>query len=345
MQKQIIYIGNKLADKGFTPTNIDTLAPLLQAEGFNVICASTKKNPVLRLVDMIFTIISRRKTTGIVLIDTYSTAAFYFAAICGGISYALRIPYIPILHGGNLPQRIVSSPRLAKLYFGRSYNNVVISEYLNSAVLKYGYKSVLIPNNIDIRQYKFRYRKTALPTLIWVRSFHEIYNPQMAIEVLALVHKKIPTIQMIMIGPDKDGTAQKCKELAIRLGVSELIEFPGKLPKKEWLERAADFDIFLNTTHFDNLPVSIIEAFALGLPVVSTNVGGIPFLITDSLNGLLVQDNDREEMAEKVLLLLNNPDLVSSLSTNARKSAEQFDWNSIKSAWETLLRPLTDAKA
>ncbi|MDD3005790.1 glycosyltransferase family 4 protein, partial [Flavobacterium sp.] len=93
-------------------------------------------------------------------------------------------------------------------------------------------------------------------------------------------------------------------------------------------------DIFINTTHFDNTPVSVMEAMTLGLPVVSTNVGGIPFLLSDNKNALLVDDDDTKAMVESIQKLIENLEKAAFLANNARSFIEQMDWKVVKKQWE-----------
>ncbi len=340
--KSVIYIGNKLAVHGNTPTNIDTLGPLLEREGYGLIYASSKKKLFSRMLDMVSTILKNRHRAGVVLIDTYSTTAFYYAVLCGITARFCRLPYMPILHGGNLPERIRKSPAIAAGYFGKSANNIVISEYLQKLVSEQGLASVLIPNNIDLNTYPFIHRSNLRPRLLWVRSFHEIYNPEMAIEVLAKLRTDDTNFRLLMVGPDKDGSLHKCKATAASLGVADHVEFTGRLSRSEWVERSGDCDFFLNTTHLDNLPVSLIEAMALGMVVVSTNVGGIPYLVKDGDNGVLVPDNSADQMAEEIRKLSRDATRAAHLSEQARETAATFDWNRIKTQWNQVLRPFTD---
>jgi glycosyltransferase involved in cell wall biosynthesis len=99
-----------------------------------------------------------------------------------------------------------------------------------------------------------------------------------------------------------------------------------------------EYNLFLNTTHFDNTPVSVIEAIALGLPVVSTNVGGIPFLLQHEKTALLVNDNDLEEMVFQVERLFSEPKLAKALVTNAYDLVKGFDWEIIRKQWIDLLK-------
>jgi glycosyltransferase involved in cell wall biosynthesis len=96
-------------------------------------------------------------------------------------------------------------------------------------------------------------------------------------------------------------------------------------------------DIFLNTTNVDNTPISVLEAMACGLCVVSTNVGGIPYLLEHEHDALLVPPDDPAAVATAVRRLLTEPDLAEQLSRNARQKAEKFDWSIILPQWEALL--------
>lgn len=271
------------------------------------------------------------------MIDTYSTKAFMYAWLVARMASALDVRYVPILHGGNLPQRFAKSPRMSRQIFSQSLTNAAVSPYLEQHLKANNYSSVLIPNSIELKQYPYKERKTLKPTLLWVRAFHNIYNPQMAVRVLEMLSKTYPDARLTMVGPEKDGSLADCQNLVVNLGIQDRVTFTGKLTKQEWISLSENHDIFLNTTRFDNLPVSVIEAMALGLPVVSTNVGGLPFLIKDSENGLLVADNDIAGMHSCIERLLTESTLAIDITTRARAHAEQFDWCNIKHKWFNIL--------
>jgi glycosyltransferase involved in cell wall biosynthesis len=100
---------------------------------------------------------------------------------------------------------------------------------------------------------------------------------------------------------------------------------------------SVDYDIFINTTNFDNHPVSVIEAMALGLPVVTTNVGGVPFLVDDEENGLLVPPNQVDEFVKAVERLIETPELAERIAKNARQKVEAYDWETVKFQWFELI--------
>lgn len=286
---------------------------------------------------MLNTFIKYRRTLDFVIIDTYSTYSFYYAWLIARLSFFFKIPYIPILHGGNLPQKLSSSPTLTQQVFHHAYCNVAPSGYLQTALAKYGYKTAVIPNFILIQQYLFRKREQVRPRLLWVRSFEKTYNPTMAVKVLASLKEKYPDATLCMVGPDKDGSLAQCQQLAADLKLADRITFTGKRSKADWHHLAQDYDIFINTTNADNTPVSVIEAMALGLPVVSTNVGGIPYLLKDMATALLIPPSDTSAMVNAITQLVENNTLAKRLSETARHEVEAFDAAIVLAKWGELL--------
>lgn len=331
----LLYVGNELLVHGKTPSCIDTLSPQLK-DFCDVITTSQQQNPILRLIDMLLTIVKYRKEVDYILIDTYSTKNFYFAFLAGVMAKWLNIEYFAYLHGGNLPARLQSHPRLSAILFNNSKMNLAPSGYLMDAFSKQGYRVEFIPNNIDISLYPFKERKKLKPALLFVRSFSEVYNPQLAIKAFAEIKKEYEDATMCMVGPDKDGTMDKVKRLAEELNVSESVEFTGKLSKEEWIKRSGKYDIFINPTNFDNQPVSVIEAMALGMPIVSTNVGGLPYLIEDKKDGLLVVPDNTEVFAKAIEKILKDDVLANELSVNGYKKALSYDWKSVSLKWKKL---------
>jgi glycosyltransferase involved in cell wall biosynthesis len=333
---KILYIGNRLLEHGRTPTGVDTLSPKLMALGHEVVTSSSLKNKWLRLADMLLSIVWHRSKTDLVLIDTYSTQNFYYAFFCGVLCRWLRLPFYPILHGGNLYNRLEKSPKMSRLLFENATKNIAPSLYMLDLFTKNGYHHTLhIPNDINLADYPFKTRKTVAAKLLWVRSFKDIYHPQMAIEVAHALKEKGLEVSLCMVGPAVDETFQECEARAQALHLD--VRFTGRLTKPQWTALSQEYDIFINTTHADNLPVSVLEAMALGLPVVSTQVGGIPFLIRHEQNGLLCPDGDVEYMSQQIIRLIDHPDLALQISQAGRLTAEAYDWECIKKKWEELL--------
>jgi colanic acid/amylovoran biosynthesis glycosyltransferase len=317
---------------------MDALGSQLQQSGFQVAYASSKQHKILRLLDMLRAVWTNRKTADYVLIDTYSTQNFYYAYAVSQLCRFFKLKYLPILHGGNLPNRLKKSPKLSAQLFNHAYALVSPSLYLKQAFEAQGYPNItFIPNTIQIENYPYRQKTMDTPKLFWLRSFKALYNPKMAVAVVALLKDKGVDCALCMVGPDGgDGTLSEVKTLAKQHNIN--IDFKGKLSKPEWIALSKNYNIFVNTTNFDNMPVSVVEAMALGFPIVSTNVGGLPYLIEDGKTGLLVEANKATDMAASIERLITHPDLVATLSKNAREQALQFDWKQVAKQWETLLK-------
>lgn len=334
----ILYIGNKLSKHGFNKTTIETLGLSFENEGYSVLYASDKKSFIFRVLDMMVTLIRNCKKIDYVLIDTYSTKAFWYSYIVSQLCRFLNLKYIPILHGGNLPNRLNRNPFLCKQLFNNAYKNIAPSDYLKSEFEAKGFENITyIPNTIEINHYVFKERMNFTPKLLWVRAFASIYNPKMAIDVLLELRKTYPEASLTMVGPDKDGSLIETKEYAEIKNVS--VKFTGKLSKEEWWKIGEEHDVFISTTHFDNTPISVMEAMALGLAVVSTNVGGIPYMLTNNENAILVDDDDALGMSESIVqLILNLDNNTEKLVSNARKNVETKDWKQVKEQWFSLLK-------
>lgn len=334
---RIIYIGNLLQGRGLNPTTIDTLGDKLEAD-VDLVRASKYSNPVLRLLHMWFIILAKADKNSLLLIDTYSSSAFHFAWTSAWISRRLGMKYIPYLHGGSLPRRYDKSPSISRKYFEEAHKIVSPSNYLKEATeKKFERKVKVIPNFIELENYTYK-TKEHLKTikLLWVRSFARIYNPELALQVVSALAKIDVKVHLEMVGPDKDGSGEACRQKAREMGIDHLIKFRGRLSKFDWIKLSQECNIFINTTNADNTPVSVMEAMALGMPVVTTNVGGIPFLFKNRVEGIMVEPENVEAMVHEIMNIKSDPIFSKKLSVNARRMAENWDWNVVKRQWMQL---------
>ena len=325
----VLYIGNILSKHGKNPTTIETLGKYLSKLG-TVKLVSDNKNIFFRILDIWFSIIFT-KNLNFVIIDTYSTNAFNYAWTSAIICVLKKVKYVPILHGGNLPESVKRKPFLFRFYFDNAFKIITPSNFLKSNISEFTNRTIqVIPNIIELDKYKPIKKKYDKINLLWVRAFDKIYNPDYAIKIL----KKLKELgytksKLCMIGPDKDGSLKSVKNLINEYKFSESVEITGKLSKNEWVDKSKNFNFFINTTSVDNTPVSLIEAMALGIPVISTNVGGIPFLIKDNYNGKLTNVNT-DEMVDAIIELYNNEKQRNFIIRKAIDYSKKFDWESVK---------------
>ena len=344
MNVPVLLVGNFLSASGGSRGVCEELSLRLAGAGFKVLTTSDQPQRFRRLLDMITTVYRQRANYAVAQVDVYSGPAFIWAeTVCACLKW-LHKPFVLTLHGGNLPNFARKNARRIRRLLKSADVVTTPSRYLLEQMSDYRTGLRLLPNALDLSRYPFKLREMAMPSLIWLRAFHEIYNPTLAPKVIQLLAKQFPQIKLTMVGVDKgDGSLQRTQVAAMELGVAERIDFPGAVPKAEvpsWLSGA---DIFLNTTRVDNTPVSILEAMACGLCVVSTNVGGLPYLLDSEQNGLLVPPDDAPAMAAAVSRVRREPGLARRLSQNARTKAEECDWSVVLPQWQELFQVIVQS--
>lgn len=339
----ILYVGNILSVGGGSVGFIETMTPKL-ANRYAIKSVSSIQSKPFRLLHMLFSVWRYRNTCEVVLVDTFSTQAFWFSYGVGRFCNLLKLPFIPIVRGGDFVNRLSKSKKECDFLFTRSYLNIVPSKFLEFHFNQAAYRVTYIPNFIELKKYPFKLREPVRARILWVRAFHKIYNPVMAIEVINRMNTT--DVTLCMVGADTDGSRSLVEKRIEELKLSDKVMLTGRLLKEEWIELSKEYDIFINTTTIDNMPVSVIEAMALGLPVVSTDVGGISFLMENRKNGILIESNNVEAMTKAVKELIANPEYAKSLSLNARRMVEDFDWERVSLKWfEVLDRVVTKRTA
>jgi L-malate glycosyltransferase len=333
----ICFVGNMLGrNRGYVTTQGQIVADLIAAEGFRVTCVSSKINRLARLAEIVSTIVKNQRDFDVLVLEVYSGLGLIIADVAGWLGKKFRLPTIMVLHGGHLPEFLERHRWWTKRVLNRANLLVAPSAFLAERIGAFGYQITQIPNVIDLDDYAFRERSKIEPRLIWMRSFHSIYNPEMAIKVLAELRRSVPQAMLTMAGVDK-GLEDNIKRMANDAGLSDAVRFPGFLDASEKAREFAGADIYLNTNRIDNMPVSVVEACAFGLPVVATSVGGLPYLIRDRENGLLVPNEDVKAMTSAIKELLDNPELTRNISLGARRLAERSAWARVRCDWEEIL--------
>lgn len=333
---RICVCGNLLGrTSGYVTTQGQILADLLASEGYDVISTSSKIHRIPRLVDILLTVLSNRRSIDVLILEVYSGLAFVLADCVSLLCKTLNIPTIFVLHGGNLPTFAQRHPAWLKRVLSRACARVAPSSFLKEELGTYGFPIRVIPNVVAGAGERISVEKESSPILLWMRSFHSIYNPQMALDAFAAIKRDFPNAKLVMAGADK-GLEAQVQASARGMGLGDSVRFPGFLDEKAKRYAMSVADIYLNTNRVDNVPVSVIEACAMGLPVIATNVGGLSHLISHGENGILVRDGDSGEMAEAVRALLNDADTRDRISRNAQLLAEKFSWSSVKKTWAQL---------
>lgn len=334
---RVFIAANFLSSSGGSRSVVEDLAGRLQARGYRLITASHHRGGLPRGAHMLATAVARRGEYDVAVVDLYSGRAFLIGEALSVALKALGRPFVLVLRGGSLPEFSARHSGRVRACLARAAAVAAPSEYLLEEMRPFHDALRLLPNPIDLAAYEARVRRAVHPRLVWLRSFHEIYNPTLAPQVVALLAKEFPQVRLTMVGRDKgDGSLRRTREVASALGVADRIDFPGGVLKSDVPAQLSRGDIFINTTDVDNTPVSVIEALASGLCVVSTNVGGVPRLLDDERDALLVPPADAGAMAAAVRRLLVDAPLAERLSRAGLEKAGQFDWSLVMPQWESL---------
>ena len=333
----VLLLGNFLSGAGGRLAVCEELAGQLESRGWQVLRASARLNRLARLWDMLHTAWTHRGRYRAAHVDVFSGSAFVWAELACGLLVRTGCPFLLTLHGGSLPHFARRWPRRVSRLLMSADAVTSPSPYLCEELRRYRGDILLVPNALDLSRYEFRPRLQPQPRLIWLRSFHRIYNPLMAVEAFALITLAAPEARLTMIGADKgDGSFDDTRNLARELGVADRVSFIRGVPKAEVPARLHDGDVLLNTSITDNTPVSVMEAMACGLCVVSTDSGGLRYLIQDGNEGLLTTSGDAQGMANAVMRILNDSQLATKLSCGGRRKIEEFDWPAVLPQWESL---------
>lgn len=343
---RLLFVGPHLGrHPGWVITQGEILTELFAAAGHEVDSTSAVRQPILRFFDMAQTLIRRRSSVDVVILSVFSGRAFRFAEAISWLCRRLDLPLILVLRGGALPELFEQTPARARSVLARANAIVAPSGFLAVQVEELGFAAQVIPNVLALERYELRLRShprdSATPRLLFLRTFQELYNPLLALEALALLHRDGVTARLTLAGQDK-GLLGSCRARAADLGLASFVDFPGFLDHRAKVEAFATHDVFLNTNRVDNMPVTVLEAAASGLPIVATAVGGVPFLLADEVSALLVPSNDGAALAAAVKRLLADPALMARLSEGGRQVAEASAWPRVYRQWLELFAKVID---
>jgi glycosyltransferase involved in cell wall biosynthesis len=245
------------------------------------------------------------------------------------IARALGKPVILNYRSGEAPDHLRHSA-IARWALGQVDRNIVPSRFLVDVFREFGLEAGVIPNIVDRQQFAFRERRPLRPRVLSTRNFDGLYNVACTIRAFRTVQDRWPEASLTLVGGGAD-------EPALRALVSELrlqhVTFAGRVPPNQIAGYYAEHDIYLQSPNIDNMPTSIIEAYASGLPVVSTEAGGIPAILTHGRTGLLAALDDDRGLAAHVIALLDDPELASRLTAAALHSCDACTWPAVREQW------------
>jgi glycosyltransferase involved in cell wall biosynthesis len=215
--------------------------------------------------------------------------------------------------------------------------NVVPSAFLRDVFASFGLAARIVANVCDLNRFRYRARPSLQPRLLSTRNFEPLYNVACPLRAFARVQSRYPAASLTLVGSGtgEAGLRQQVRDLKLRN-----VTFAGRVPQQDIHRFYADADIYVQTPSIDNMPASVIEAFASGVPVVATRVGGVPAILEDRVHGLLASDDDADGIADHIVWLLENAAEANRLAAAARESCRQYEWTVVRPQWLDVYRSL-----
>jgi glycosyltransferase involved in cell wall biosynthesis len=233
-------------------------------------------------------------------------------------------------HSGEAPDHLRRSA-IARLVMRHVVDaNVVPSTFLRDVLFSFGIDADVVHNTIDVRPFAYRSRNPLRPRLLCTRNFEPLYNVSCVLRAFARVQEHHPDATLTLVGSGSQEAALRAEAAALHL---RNVTFVGRVAPADIPRYYADADIYVQGPSIDNMPLSVLEAFASGMPVVSTNAGGVPSILRHGVDGLLVHDNADDEMAAQVLELLRNPLFARGLAGSAYHTLGAYEWPVIREDW------------
>jgi glycosyltransferase involved in cell wall biosynthesis len=211
----------------------------------------------------------------------------------------------------------------------------VPSGYLVDVFARFNLQAQPIFNIVDTSRFCFRRRIPARPVFLCNRNLEPMYNVGCTLLAFAIIQQRFPDATLTVAG---EGSQRRELEWLVERLRLQNVSFIGRVPHHE-MDRLYDrADIYLNSSEIDNMPGSIIEAFASGLPVVTTDAGGIPYIVRNGETGFMVPRGDFRMLAGFAIRLVEDPKLVERLTYSARAECSNYEWKAVRDKWLELYR-------
>jgi glycosyltransferase involved in cell wall biosynthesis len=207
---------------------------------------------------------------------------------------------------------------------------VVPSAYLQEVFARHGYRARVVRNVVDLSRFAYRERPVLRPRLLSTRNLEPHYRVDVTLEAFALVRARQPAATLVIAGAGSEERRLRQRAAALE---GDAVRFVGRVEPPAMPRLYDEADIFVNASVVDNQPLSVLEAFAAGLPVVSTGTGAIASMVREGETGLVVPARDPAAMAGAALALLEDPERARRLARRARREVAAYSWPEVRGEW------------
>jgi len=288
-----------------------------------------------------------RETRRVDLLHVFATSnsSFFLTAAPAIVAAAILGKPLVVNYRGDSAEHLTRSAA-ARWLLQRAGVLVVPSSYFSTIFANLGMSAVVIPNVADLHRFQYRPRRSLHPRVLSTRNFEPIYNIECTLRAFRLVQRRYPDASLMLVGAGSRDKALRglARELLLRN-----VTFAGPVPQHVMPHIYDAADIYLQTPFVDNMPASLIEAFASGLPVVATAVGGVPLILQDGVHGLLVPSDDQAAAAQGIIALLERPEDAERMAAAAAATCGSYEASLVRDRWRdvycSLARAVSNGRA
>lgn len=230
-------------------------------------------------------------------------------------------------HGGGGEKFFAKHTHLVRHYLTKTDANIVLSGFLGKVFDKYDIPYSIIPNIIELDGSHFRKRNPIQPHFICIRTLDPLYNHFCILKAFQLVKQQLPNATLTLVG---GGTIRTELEQFVKEQNIQDVTFSGRVDNSKIYEYLDKSDIMLSTPFVDNMPVSLLEGFNAGLLVISSDVGGVPYMITHGRNGLLIDSDNRQQLAEQMLYAIEHQQESQDMIHQAFQEVKSYTWTNVR---------------
>ena len=323
---KILLICNYKPGVGGISGQVEILQRKLREDGHTADIFSTKGSILWRL-GLFCRLRKVARDYDILHIHCCSGWGFLPAIVGVTIGRWLKKRIVLTYHGGGGEKFFAKHIRLVRHYLLRTDANIVLSGFLGKVFDQYKLPYIIIPNIIELDATKFRERTVVQPNYICVRAHEELYNIPCILRAFKQVQQTLPEATLTLVGDGSQHLA--LEQMAEELDLCNVV-FTGRVDNSEIYKHLNRADIMLSTPTIDNMPVSLLEAMNAGLLVISTKVGGVPYMIKNGSTGLLVPSNDSDALAERMLWAVENNTVAIAMTRQAHMAVSKYQWESVQ---------------
>ena len=324
--KRILFIANYKPGVGGISGQVEILTRQLIKEGYDATIFNAKGSIWHRI--MAFFRLCR-KGRGYDVFHIHGCSKWGFFPVVLGVLVGGRLNKRIVItyHGGGAEVFFKRHIRLVRRYLLKADVNIVLSGFLSEVFSRYDIPHRVIPNVIVMEQGRFRQRDIINPHFISVRTHTPLYNIECIIRAFAEVKKQLNEAVLTILG---EGPSRKNLEAMVAdLGLAD-VTFVGKVDNKDVYHYLDKADVLLSSPRVDNMPVSLLEAFNAGLLVISSRVGGVPYMIDDGITGLMFESDDSKQLADKMMLAVKEQETTKMMIRNAYDTLSRYSWDEVR---------------